>query len=91
MEHDLRRQTEPQLPSGRYANSFSVGYNASEFVVDFGQYFPDQGEQSPHTRIVTSPIYARALLDVLHEAVINFEREFGPIPRTGTAGEVPTC
>lgn len=64
---------------GRYANSFHVGHNAAEFVVDFGQYFPaDAGEQM-HTRIITNPAYAKALLAVLAESIEAYERAFGPI------------
>ena len=64
---------------GRYANLFHVGYNAAEFLLDFGQYFPaDNGEQM-HTRIITHPAYARALLGVLTESIAEYEHSFGPI------------
>jgi hypothetical protein len=64
---------------GRYANYFQVGHNAVEFVFDFGQYFPNSEQPYLHTRIVTSPVYARALLHTLKESLDRHERTFGPI------------
>jgi hypothetical protein len=64
---------------GRYANYFKVGHNAVEFVLDFGQFFPDNDQPYLHTRIVTSPVYARALLQTLRSAVAQYEGQFGPI------------
>jgi hypothetical protein len=40
---------------GRYANSFHVGHNAAEFVVDFGQYFPADAAEQMHAIIPTRP------------------------------------
>jgi hypothetical protein len=64
---------------GRYANSFHVGHNAAEFVLDFGQYFPADAAEQMHTRIVTNPAYAKALLGVLAESIATYERTFGTI------------
>jgi hypothetical protein len=91
MERDEQPDQLSTSPSGRYANSFNVGYNAFEFLLDCGQYFPDQGQQTPHTRIITSPVYALALLEVLSAALRNYERQFGPIPRPALPGEGPVC
>jgi hypothetical protein len=64
---------------GRYANYFQVGHNAVEFIFDFGQYFPDSEQPHLHTRIVTSPVYARALLQTLCRSMTQYEDEFGAI------------
>ena len=64
---------------GRYANYFEVGYNAFEFLLDFGQYFPEGENSSPHTRIITTPSYARVLLETLKESIEKYEQNFGPI------------
>jgi Protein of unknown function (DUF3467) len=62
-------------PEGRYANFFKVGFNAYEFVIDFGQQYEPAGERM-HTRIVTSPAMARNLRDVLEESVREFSRQY---------------
>jgi hypothetical protein len=66
---------------GRYANYFQIGYNAFEFLVDFGQFY---GETTTpplfHTRIVTGPSYAKALAITLRESLRRYEEIFGAIP-----------
>ena len=47
---------------GRYPNYFNVGHNASESVIDCGQFYPEGEETELHTRIITSPVYAKFLL-----------------------------
>ena len=54
---------------GRYANYFSIGHNAFEFVFDFGQAYEAQPPQSAeqvdiHTRLIASPPSARVFLQV---------------------------
>lgn len=64
---------------GRYANDFQVGHNAFEVVLDFGQRY-GSGVPSPvHTRIITSPAYAKAFLETLTSSIALYESEFGTI------------
>ena len=65
---------------GRYANYFKVGHNAFEFLLDFGQFYPESKKEQFHTRIVTSPFYAKALLEILRESSDRYEQTFGAIP-----------
>jgi hypothetical protein len=60
-----------QDPEGRYANYFQIGFNAHEFVIDFGQqYLPDP--ERIHTRIVTSPSSARTLAALLADTLQRY-------------------
>ncbi len=61
---------------GRYANHFRVGHNALEFIIEFGQFYEDENVAKFHTRIITSPTYARELLDLIGDSVTAFEREY---------------
>ncbi len=65
---------------GRYANNFKIGHNAFEFVLDFGQFYLESEQAKLHTRIITSPIYAKALLRTLRESIDQYEQTFGAIP-----------
>ncbi len=76
-QHGLIRNEEVE---GRYSNYFVVGHNAFEFVVDFGQMYAGS-QVSFHTRIITSPPYAKELLKVLHGAVEEYEKQFGTAER----------
>lgn len=67
-------------PLGKYANHFTVGHNAFEIVIDFGQcYEGDEGAQL-HTRIVTSPRYAQILIEMLLDALDQHRDRFGAAP-----------
>lgn len=63
---------------GSYANYFEVGHTAFEFVLEFGERYA--GRQTPcHTRIVTSPTYAHALLTTLSKALDEYQDQFGNV------------
>jgi len=64
----------------KYANLFRVGYNAFEVVVEFGQSYPGGTPDLIHSRIATSPSYAREFLRMLSRSIEEYEREFGAIP-----------
>lgn len=64
---------------GRYANYFEIGHNAAEFVFDFGQAYSMVDARQVHTRIVTSPTYAKALLRLLEHAIARHEQLHGDI------------
>lgn len=64
---------------GRYANYFEVGHNAFEFVFDFGQFYAEDQTKQLHTRIITGPVYAKALLETLRGSIDRYEQTFGTI------------
>ena len=64
---------------GRYANYFKVGHSAFEFVLDFGQFYQDNGGAQFHTRIITSPAYGKALFELLRDSIAQYEQTFEPI------------
>jgi hypothetical protein len=65
---------------GQYANYFKVGHNAFEFLLDFGQHYRQGQRAQLYIRIITPPIYAKALLTTLRESIKQYERTFGTIP-----------
>jgi hypothetical protein len=65
---------------GDYANYIVIGHNAFEFVLNFGQLYEDNGAPRIHTRIVTAPVYAKAMLKTLSSAVSQFEASYGRLP-----------
>lgn len=62
-----------------YANFLVVGHNAFEFILDFGQGYLG-GDPRIHTRVVTAPVYAKAMLETLRASIGRFEVEHGAIP-----------
>jgi Protein of unknown function (DUF3467) len=80
MERNTPDDLTDQSREGRYANFFKVGHNAFEVILDFGQFF--EGDEAPrmHTRILMSPVYSRALLNLLQEWLVKYQQTFGEIP-----------
>lgn len=92
LEHEDNRALRPSVmrPStrrpgtaialeGRYANYFEVMHGPCEFIVDFGQYHPEQGAAQLHLRVVTGPVYAKLLASMLIDAIERHERQHGVI------------
>jgi len=64
---------------GRYANYFKAGHNAFEVILEFGQFYEGDSLPRMHTRIVTTPAYAKTFLGVLQDLLGRHEKEFGPV------------
>ena len=79
MDDESKDVQDNAQPDGRYANYFTVGHNAFEFLFDFGQLHT-QGWPAPvHTRIIMTPVYAKSLLGLLQESIDRYEEMFGTI------------
>jgi len=77
---------EPEFLHARYANLFRIGHNEHEMIFDFGQVDPDGKAEAVHTRIITAAAHGRLLLELLADAVANYE---GP-PSAPPAGGAPS-
>jgi hypothetical protein len=67
----------------QYANSFRVGYNAFEILLDFGKLSGEGGKAKIQSRIITTPALAQALLTTLQESLQEYQSGFGEISREG--------
>lgn len=65
-------------PHAFYANVLTIGYNAFEFLLDFGHQ--TDSTVTPGVRVVTAPVYAKGMLEALQAAVVCFEASHGRIP-----------
>ena len=63
----------------RYANYFQVGYNAFEFLLEFGQR-----EGRIHTSIYVSPQHAKMLSDLLLGALKEYSEGKGNTEESST-------
>jgi hypothetical protein len=66
-----------------YANHFEVGVSADEVLLRFAQAYEGVAPQAERACIVMTPAYAKALLELLSEAVADFEAEHGPLRAAG--------
>ncbi len=72
-----RQQIPGDMLQARFANSFRTGYNSEEIVIDFGQGYEGGGAVTFHTRIVTSPMYAKQMVELLMLTLEDFEAVYG--------------
>ena len=72
----LKLKKKSENLEGTYANYFEVGYNAFEFVMDFGQYFSENDTAELCTRIITSPAYAMDFFNVLGESIEHYKAKY---------------
>ncbi len=77
-----------------YANSVQVRVNVWDFFLVFGtlqQQTPEEVEVRNFQGVYLSPQQAKALLTILQQNVVNYEKTFGEIkldPRMATGGIV---
>ncbi len=64
---------------GHYANSFRIGFNALEFMIDFAQSSTNHQVAEVHTRIIMNPAYGRVLLRLLTTSIELYEQAHGQI------------
>ena len=76
---DQQKTTQGPLASN-YSNHLQVGYNAFEFLLEFGQFREKDSDVVKITAIVTSPAFAKAFARTLSESIANYEKRFGDIP-----------
>lgn len=66
-----------------YVNYFEIGHNPFEFLIELGQFRPggkdEAGSVVIHTRIATTPSYAKMLSTLLNRAVVEHEAAHGEI------------
>ena len=69
---------------GSYANYLKIGQNAFEFLLVFGHLYSEEDledeEAMFHTRIITTPVYAKAFAKVLKDCLERYEKIYGAIP-----------
>jgi hypothetical protein len=77
MDHeDIDRSS---LGKGEYANYFEVGHDFVAFYLDCGQVGVADQRTKVYNRIITSPIGAKRLVNVLWKALNEYSRRFGDI------------
>ena len=75
----------PDTMEARYANYFNVGHNLHEFLFDFGQFHVRNAQESGDsgriaiTRIVMGPSFAKAFVQMLGQAIDEYEQKHGRI------------
>ena len=63
-----------------YSNFLTVGFNAFEFVLGFGDFRGADPAPRPVVSVVTSPAFAKAFSEALVQSIADYESRHGEIP-----------
>lgn len=69
------------------ANMMAVSHSKEEFVLDFMNIYPAQGQGIVTARIVTSPGHMKRVLMALQDNVKKYESQFGKIEEAQAPGQ----
>ncbi len=70
---------EIQDREGRYADAFRIGHSAYKFVLEFGQVDSEHESTHFHTQVIIGPDSANDFLEMLSQAIRQYEEQFGQI------------
>ena len=62
---------------GSYANMVQIGHTAEEFILDFMNLFPPQGQLV--SRVIVSPAHMKRIVTALEQNLKQYESQFGVI------------
>ena len=66
-----------------YANQFDVGFSRDEVLLRMAQAYEGDHSHARLTRVVMTPSYAKALLQLFSEAMSRYEAEYGVVLAAG--------
>ena len=75
----LQFSLDDAVASGIYANFVNIIHNPAEFIFDFARAVPGRADVRILSRILTTPVHAKQLLNALAQNIAIYEKNFGPI------------
>ena len=86
----LQFSLDENTANGVYVNFANIIHNPAEFVIDFGRVVPGRTDVRVLSRVLTSPIHAKQLLNALAQNVAMYEKSFGVIRTDFDPAAAPT-
>lgn len=75
----LQFTLDDSVASGVYANFVNIIHNPAEFVFDFARVVPGRTDVRILSRVLTTPVHAKQLLNALAQNIALYEKSFGTI------------
>ena len=75
----LQFSIDDSVANGVYVNFANIIHNPAEFVLDFGRVVPGRSDVRVLSRVLTTPVHAKQLLNALAQNVALYEKTFGAI------------
>ncbi|MDD2523848.1 MAG: DUF3467 domain-containing protein [Endomicrobiaceae bacterium] len=78
-KQEIKIEIDEQTANGTYSNLALITHSETEFVIDFIFVQPQNGKAKVRSRIVTSPLHAKKVLEALKENIAKYETRFGEV------------
>ncbi len=75
----IQIQLDEAVAQGVYANLALINHNETEFTLDFIYVQPQTPQGKVRSRVITSPVHMKRLLNALADNVKKYEERFGEI------------
>ncbi len=76
-EQQINIKADDQTLRGNYSNNLVIQHSKDEFVLDFLNIFPPQGNLA--ARIITGPGHMKRIAKAIEENIKLYEKNFGKI------------
>lgn len=72
-------EVDEQIAQGIYTNLAMVAHSQAEFTMDFIYVQPQAPKAKVRSRVIASPVNVKRFLQILKEALANYEKNYGVI------------
>ena len=78
-QQTIRIALDDNVAQGEYINFANIIHSPSEFVIDLGRVVPGRPDVKIYSRVITTPLHAKQLLEALAQNISIYEQKFGAI------------
>jgi hypothetical protein len=82
-QQTIRILLDDNIAQGEYINFANIIHSPSEFIIDLGRIMPGKSDVKIFSRVITTPLHAKQLLQALAQNIALFEQKFGEIRMEG--------
>ncbi len=86
--HQVNIELGEKEAEGIYSNLAIITHSNAEFVLDFTRILPGVPKARVLSRIITTPVHAKLLLNALRDNIEKYEMKFGEIKMSGEPGDL---
>jgi hypothetical protein len=82
-QQTIRILLDDNVAQGEYINFANIIHSPSEFVIDLGRIMPGKTDVKIFSRVITTPLHAKQLVQALAQNIAIFEQKYGEIRMEG--------
>ena len=75
----IKIEIDEKIGQGDYVNFAVVTHSLAEFILDFIRVLPGVPKSKVKSRIIISPVHAKAFSRALNDNIVKFEKKYGEI------------